>query len=608
MEFLYMFFVIFITATTLTTIFNKKIEQVIPIAIVFMILIVYITGLFDNVRIGVTIVCISTVIQLIFNISYFIKKKNDIKKIIYNILTPGLCIYIALFILSIIFNKGRVFEDYDEYNHWGMMIKNMFLYNSYGTNPESIIAFNDYPPFTSIFQYFFIQIKGVFSEDVIITAQNILYFSIAIPITRNITWKKDLKSSILSILLIAFIPIIFYPNFYTNILVDGILGIAFAYTIYSFYRKEENIKFKFLEVFCGFIILVLTKTQGIGLAIMSIVIIGYRLFLDRKEKNINKKIILFAIVIICIILMLSIWYIKVNQVQHRWDLSRMKQINIIEIIQGEADESVYKIIEEFKNAIFKGEYITQRGLTVFSAVVGVIALTVLQYNSMDCEKKKEYKYYAISMISSIIIYVIAMLWMYCTIFDKEEAVILASFTRYIFTILLASTMFLSFVLLQEKKKINNTVTIGIVSLIIIFMPLKTLQEKYFNLNKYITISNKNRQEKTQIVKYKQYLNNEDKVLFISNMDISNSIVQLALNQYVMMPINVRAVVPRMIGTLENFENVLIRDEYTHVFIYRATDEAKKEYSNIFKDNTMKNDTLYEVQIENKKIKELIEVK
>ncbi len=36
---------------------------------------------------------------------------------------------------------------------------------------------------------------------------------------------------LLAIMVIVLVPIIFYPNFYTNILVDGILGIAFAYVL-----------------------------------------------------------------------------------------------------------------------------------------------------------------------------------------------------------------------------------------------------------------------------------------------------------------------------------------------------------------------------------------
>lgn len=486
MEFLYVFFILFITSITLTIVFKKRIEQVIPISVLEIILIIYIMGLFDNLSLGVLIICISTLIQLIFIALYLRKQTKEIKTIVKRIVTPGLAIYIGLFIISIILNKGRIFEDYDEYNHWGIIIKNMFLYNTYGTNPESIVAFNDYPPFTAIFQYLFIQIKGIFAEDVIITAQNILYFSLVIPITRNINWKKDLKRVLLSIIIILFLPIIFYFNFYLNILVDGILGVAFAYAIYSAYRQEDDIKFQFLEIFCGITILILTKTQGMGLAILAIIIIGGWILFNRKEKqNLKKNMILFLIVIICATSLLSMWHIKVKQEKHRWDLSR-----IYNTTQQQNKEVIKTITQEFINTIFSGKYISERNLTAFSVLLGIFALMIIQYCKLEKQKKKKYQYYAICIFISTIIYLIGMLWMYCTIFDTDEALILASFTRYIFTIVLSITVFSSFVLLEEKT--SCITVIGIIILIFIMMPFHTIQEKYLNKDSYIMLSNKNR--------------------------------------------------------------------------------------------------------------------
>lgn len=126
MEFLYVFFIIWITSITLTIIFKKRIEQVIPIAILIMILIIYIAGLWDYLSLGVLLLCITTLIQLIAITIYFSKRINEVKTILSRIVTPGFIIYIGLFIISMVFNKGRIFENYDEYNHWGIMVKNMF--------------------------------------------------------------------------------------------------------------------------------------------------------------------------------------------------------------------------------------------------------------------------------------------------------------------------------------------------------------------------------------------------------------------------------------------------------------------------------------------------
>lgn len=254
MEYLVAFLIILIFSAMLSILFKKKIEEVIPISIVEIILIIFLAGLFGHLEIGLVIVEILMVIQsfIILILTWYKAGKGKVKEIkeaIKRIITPGLFVYMALFVINVIINQGRILEDYDEYTHWGVIIKNMFMYNTYGTNPESVVRFNEYPPFTAVFQYFFLGIQKVYREDTIIIAQNILYLSIIIPITRTITRKKNLKKLLMIVPIIVFLPMIFYDNFFLEILADGMLGIMFAYLMFAAFDKEENIKFKTLKIF-----------------------------------------------------------------------------------------------------------------------------------------------------------------------------------------------------------------------------------------------------------------------------------------------------------------------------------------------------------------------
>lgn len=96
--------------------------------------------------------------------------------------------------------------------------------------------------------------------------------------------------------------------------------------------------------------------------------------------------------------------------------------------------------------------------------------------------------------------------------------------------------------------------------------------------------------------YESQLNKDDKVLYITNREVGSSIIQLALNQYIMMPIPISAVIPGNIGPIENLEKSLKEDGYTYVFVYQASKEAKEEYSSMFEERQIKEDTLYEVKV------------
>lgn len=324
MSYCIIFSILITFATTLTITFKKRIEETMPISTVCIILIIFLAGLLDNLKIGAILVQILTIIQLIFILITILKKdKNGIKEILGRILTPGLLIYTVLFIVNVIINKGRIFEDYDEFNHWAVIIKNMFIYNTYGTNPETIVRFNEYPPFTAIFQYLFLAVQKVYREDTVIIAQNVLYLSIIIPITKNIKWNKSSLKILTAVPLIVFMPMILYKNFFLNILVDGILGIMFAYTIYSAYKDDSKI-FKVLKILSGEIMLCLTKTSGLGLAVLSLIIILVKIIIDRKKDKTEFKSNIKSLIVVCIItaVITSMWYIKVNNAEKRWDFSK----------------------------------------------------------------------------------------------------------------------------------------------------------------------------------------------------------------------------------------------------------------------------------------------
>ena len=111
--------IILIYSTILSTILKKRIEQTIPVSTLLMIIIIYITGMFDNLKLGVTIIRVISIIGLIIALSLLCKEKDKkvIKEKMKNIITPGAIIYIILCTLMIVINKGIKLDDIDEFNH-----------------------------------------------------------------------------------------------------------------------------------------------------------------------------------------------------------------------------------------------------------------------------------------------------------------------------------------------------------------------------------------------------------------------------------------------------------------------------------------------------------
>ena len=547
------------------------------------------------------IVEILTVVQIIvifIMIWNKVRKKeiDKIKEAIKSIITPGLFVYLALFVINIMIHQGRILEDYDEFNHWGLIVKNMFTYNTYGTNAESAVLFNEYPPFTAVFQYFFLGIQKVYQEDTIIIAQNVLYLSIIIPITRTITWKKNLRKLWIAIPVIVFLPMIFYANFFLEILVDGILGIMFAYLMFAAFSKEEDLRFKMIKLFCGLIMLCLTKTTGLGLAVIGTGIILIRNLLDRKKKveNSKKETKGLLIVILLTILFTSLWYIKVSpEEDKRWDFSRYSEE---EIMQKEDKE----ISRYYWRAIFEQEEIAGKGLTIAGTF---LVLTAIFFRSKKWVKNKEYNYYGKAFIVAMILYYIATWISYMTIFEASEGLALASFARYTSLILLPFASFLINVVIEEEESNQISLIFIITTMIFVLLPISNIEKKYIEGKQHLEVVSANRDYYTKLRNQKDKLEVTDKILFLARSQDEVEFLK-SINNYEIMPIHIEEAKNTTFKTLEDFEE-LIKD-YTHVYIYRMEQEKKGLIKELFEDNTIEEDTLYCITYENDQVKLEIE--
>ena len=129
MEFILMFIIIYVLSITISTILKKKIDFVIPITLVGMVLLVYIFGVFEQLTMGMIALEIVAAASGVFVIYQIIKniKNKTLKEFLKNIVTPGVLICILLLIINVYLNRNRLLELYDNFNHWVLIVKNMFL-------------------------------------------------------------------------------------------------------------------------------------------------------------------------------------------------------------------------------------------------------------------------------------------------------------------------------------------------------------------------------------------------------------------------------------------------------------------------------------------------
>lgn len=151
---------------------------------------------------------------------------------------PGILVFIAGFWLLWLKYPEYTYSWWDEFSHWGGVIKVMFDTNELAGAGNSLLG-KDYPPAAALFQYFVLRFTG-YSEGYTYFAQNLVLFSGMVCLLKGLEWKRYLV--LLATILFGYLAIVFLSDGFECLYVDHLLGIFFGVSVlmYAFDRNRNN--------------------------------------------------------------------------------------------------------------------------------------------------------------------------------------------------------------------------------------------------------------------------------------------------------------------------------------------------------------------------------
>lgn len=453
-----MFFILFFISATLAYLMKYRFEQTISITCFAMIVTLYLFGLAGIMSIGVYVVVAASIGALGFCmwglIKGFIKKEFFLN----NVFTPGFAVFCFFFAFVCYVHRGRMLIEWDEFSHWGRAVKNMYIFDAFGNHPDATTMFPGYPPATALFQYFWMKIYG-YIEPNFFRSMNILYFSLVLPVFKNIGWK-NIKMVPFIMIIIFIIPIYLYSGFYNEIYVDAILGILVAYILFVYFtEKSFNISF-FINLTLALFVLSLVKASGFGLAIIGALIITFDLIIRTRNfakanRQIGNKTFKYRINNMLasksVRISATAFFVPVIS-NYSWSIYRhftdtvfawrtVSNINtsaIIELLKRESDPYRYETIKNFIIAFFSNSIPVGNTSFTYSQWALLITVVVLFWRSKSKELfGNKLRSCLLGLLIGGVMYTASLAILYTFTFSEYEAIRLASFSRYINTYLLA---------------------------------------------------------------------------------------------------------------------------------------------------------------------------
>ncbi|MBQ8131611.1 MAG: hypothetical protein IJ193_03890 [Bacilli bacterium] len=559
-------------AIFISSITKKKIKDSIPLIFFITPFLLYGSVLLCN---SFDIGMILSLLLSIFGMIFCIKNKKELfEKENRN----TILFFIGIYTFFFLFDLNRKFSMWDEWSHWGEMVKEMLrLDNLYSIKESTLMVHKDYPPLVPIMELFLVKLTGVYKESLLIHSIHVMEFSLLIPFLEKI--KGKIKYGI-PFLILLILNILDHHHVLNCIYLDYLLSIIVIY-ILGIILFEKKSAYKQGVLLLSILYLLLTKEISI---LFYPVVIGIYFGKEILEKSTKKELLIniFLLIIIPITVFFSYQQYKNNlEVEKQFSMNS----NLLSELTKEKESYQVETINHYKNAIIK-ENITNSYLPISTILLSIISIGVLL---VIIKEKKERILVTTFFLIEIIGYGVVLLYLYVYQFGPSEGPALASFDRYMATILLIPIVL--GVIYKKEWKIKEFLVI-LLFLIIIQRPdplrqlvpaLKGYTFEYETIGYQIKEQGKEN-KKVFLLAEESGGEYQYPVKYYANPIITNK----EYYEWVENPTDIHR---------QELEDYL--KEFDYFYIIRIRENTKNTYSNLLE--SIEERTLYRIKIKEKKI-------
>ena len=252
---------------------------IVSIEIISILLVVF--GIMNVLKISAVVLIIAT---FAFGVFCIVKNWKSFLKFISS---PAV---IAFILGSVVLWTAYEIHDvfywfYDEFTHWGPFFKGLFTNDCLHIYANHDMFHPTYPQAGQVFYYYLSQLSKTFQEPQTFVANGIIITAGVTAMLYGETWKKPLKS-ILGILCVPlFLALFPYCDAYITVYYDALLGTVFGATLIAAVTADITSKKDVAVVSIGCMMLTQIKANGFLFALVCIAILFFVSFFSRSDEK-----------------------------------------------------------------------------------------------------------------------------------------------------------------------------------------------------------------------------------------------------------------------------------------------------------------------------------
>ena len=327
-----------------------------------------------------------------------------------------LCLILIIYIAGLIRFEGMALTNYDDFSHWGLIVKSMVFNNRLPVSQDSYIAFKSYPPGSACFIFSVVKVLG-FNEGRVLFANYLL----KVCLLSSLFSIYEIATTRLSKILAAVVSTtaVLVYSLYGSLFalgVDSLLACAGIFCVLTVYLNRESIIPNLWIFAISASACVLIKNSGIFFYAIGVIFV---LAMVIRERKFTKSNLRWFIWLLIPALMIWIWQSHVS-------LVFPNGLNAKHSLSYEYEKKIFskKSSEDLKDefGIFircATSWTLNRSLLLW---VGLILFTgiLLGVNHSDKALRKKVLSYVIFFLLFSLVYQIGILWTYMFSMSHSE--------------------------------------------------------------------------------------------------------------------------------------------------------------------------------------------
>ncbi|MEA4938617.1 MAG: hypothetical protein VB091_03410 [Christensenella sp.] len=430
MYFLLALLPVLLLALAAARLFRRTLGQTLPVALFFVVLVVYLGGLCGSLTTGRIVIVLIGIASLLY---LFVSLVRNIgfRQSPFSFFSPDLTLVLISSVLIVLLTIGRKVTDMDSFEQWGYIVKKMYYTGSLLSARGQYASTLSYPPGMGLLQYYFASFSPSFNEADLFRARDLFALSLLLPFFHNLDWNRW-KTLLLVIPIALLLPFLEYSGFASELVVDPMLGLLFAWLILAAAEETPVHWFTLVGLGLGSFLLAFTKVSGVFFVILAAAI----LFFQRVRRPLPKHLpyprprwaLPALVVLLSGIVGWLAWQLTVSANAAGGSLSA-----VLTLKNGFLPYQKETIVN-FLDALFVAEGGEGFGMLSpalwIAAVPFLSAIAVRIFNANPYEGK-ESRLNALLLTAGYLVWLLVLLMGYLTSFVEGEALSLAAFSRYL---------------------------------------------------------------------------------------------------------------------------------------------------------------------------------